>query len=147
MTRILFVGIATYSLLILTSCSADTPAPPAGVAAQAPSGERIAYVAGCVNCHHQTPKEILNAPPLAIVQAYSLPEFTTLLRTGVTRGGRDMYAQGSIMGIVAREQLSHLTAEEVAAIYEFLREGWTAERAAHEEAKIPLFPPPTFNKS
>jgi len=103
-------------------------------------------VVGCVNCHHQTPKEILNAPPLIVVQSYSLPEFKKLVTTGVTRDGRDMYAQGSIMGIVAREQLSHLTDEEVAAIHQFLQKGWTAERGAREEAKIATFPLPTFMK-
>jgi hypothetical protein len=101
-------------------------------------------VVGCVNCHHQTPKEIFNAPPLSIVQSYSLPEFKRLLETGKTRGGRDMYAQGSIMGIVAREQLSHMTDAEMVAVHEFLLKGWTPERAAHEEAKIATFPPPTF---
>lgn len=147
MTRTLYVGIATCLVLLLSSCAADTPSPPAAIAKPAPpSGERLAYLVGCVNCHHQTPKEILNAPPLAIVKTYSLPEFRALLKTGVTRDGRDMYAQGSIMGIVAREQLSHLTDEEVAAVHEFLQKGWTAERAAHEEAKIALFPPPTFMK-
>lgn len=102
---------------------------------------------GCVNCHHQTPKEIINAPPLVIVQTYSLPEFRKLMKTGVTRDGRDMYAQGSIMGIVAREQLSYLTEEETTALHQFLGKQWTAERAATEEAKIPLFPPPTFMKN
>jgi mono/diheme cytochrome c family protein len=100
-----------------------------------------------VNCHHQTPKEILNAPPLLVVKAYSLPEFRTLLKTGVTRTGRDMYAEGSIMGIVAREQLSHFTDDEVAAVHAFLQNEWTAERAAQEEAKIAKFPPPTFVKN
>lgn len=81
-----------------------------------------------------------------VVQTYSLPEFKKLLKTGITRDGRDMYAQGSIMGIVAREQLSHLTDAEVAATHEFLQKGWTNERAAFEEAKIATFPPPTFLK-
>ncbi|MBN8482714.1 MAG: hypothetical protein J0L88_14115 [Xanthomonadales bacterium] len=85
-------------------------------------------------------------PPLLIVQAYSLPEFTTLLRAGVTRAGRDMFAQGSVMGIVAREQLAHLTDGEIASIHTYLQTGWTAERAAREEAKIATFPPPTFMK-
>jgi hypothetical protein len=76
-----------------------------------------------------------------------LPEFKTLLKTGVTRNGRDMYAQGSIMGIVAREQLSYLTDEEVLAIHEFLQKNWTAERGVKEEAKIAQFPPPTFMKN
>ena len=64
----------------------------------------------------------------------------------MTRDGRDMYAQGSIMGIVAREQLSHLTDEEVAAVHAYLQNGWTSERAAAEEAKIAKFPPPTFQQ-
>lgn len=55
-----------------------------------------------------------------------------------------MYAQGSIMGIVAREQLSHLTEDELGAIHQFLQTGWTVERGAREEAKIATFPPPTF---
>ncbi|MGA8278213.1 MAG: hypothetical protein WB784_08470 [Rhodanobacteraceae bacterium] len=81
-----------------------------------PSGERLVYLVGCVDCHHQTPKEILNAPPLVILKGYSLAEFRTLLKTGVTRDGRDMYEHGSIMGIVAREQLSYFTDEEMAAV-------------------------------
>lgn len=133
--------------IFLASCSKDAPIHAADVAKlPSPSGERLVYLVGCVNCHHQTPKEILNAPPLTVVQTYSLPEFRTLLKTGVTRNGRDMYAQGSIMGIVAREQLSHFTDDEVAAVHEFLQKGWTAERAAQEEAKIATFPPPTFMK-
>ena len=144
MNRPIFCVLAA-SMFFLASCgkesspqSAPTASPPP------PSGERLVYVVGCVNCHHQTPKEILNAPPLIVVQSYSLPEFKKLLTTGVTRDGRDMYAQGSIMGIVAREQLSHLTNEEVVAIHQFLQKGWTAERGAQEEAKIATFPPPTF---
>jgi mono/diheme cytochrome c family protein len=147
MTRTLRLGIAICLAISIASCSPDAPTPTA-VAAKPlpPSGERLVYLVGCVNCHHQTPKEILNAPPLLVVQGYSLQEFRTLLNTGVTRDGRDMYAQGSIMGIVAREQLSHFTEDEVAAVYEFLRKEWTAERAAREEAKIATFPPPTFMK-
>lgn len=137
------------ALILASACSTGAPRSPATVAA-APlpiSGERLAYVVGCVNCHHQTPKEILNAPPLDVVKAYSLPEFKALLKTGVTKGGRDMYAEGSIMGIIAREQLSHLTDAEVEAVHEFLQKQWTAERAATEEAKMAKFPPPTFMKN
>lgn len=141
-----FFCLAAGSMLLLSSCAKE-PSPRISPAAPPPpSGERLVYVVGCVNCHHQTPKEILNAPPLTIVQSYSLPEFQKLLTTGVTRDGRDMYAQGSIMGIVAREQLSHLTDEEVVAIHQFLRNEWTAERGIREEAKIATFPPPTFMK-
>ena len=150
MSRLLFFAVAGL-MLVLPSCTQEPPPKTADAQATAappppPSGERLAYVVGCVNCHHQTPKEILNAPPLSVVQSYSLPEFKKLLTTGVTRDGRDMYAQGSIMGIVAREQLSHLTDEELIAIHEFLQRGWTPERAAKEEAKTATFPPPTFMK-
>lgn len=149
MTRRLFLVVA--AALSVAGCARESAPPaPAGPAAQAaqaaPSGERLVYVIGCVNCHHQTPKEIMNAPPLLIAKSYSLPEFKRLLSTGVTRDGRDMYAQGSIMGIVAREQLSHLTEQEVTAIHSYLQGAWNAERAAAEEAKIATFPPPTFKK-
>lgn len=154
MNRTLIALVALGVTFGLSSCAQESPPrcpePAAAVVAAANpppvSGERLVYVVGCVNCHHQTPKEILNAPPLIVVRSYSLPEFRTLLKTGVTRDGRDMYAQGSIMGIVAREQLSYLTDEEVERIHAFLQEGWTAERGASEEAKIALFPPPTFMK-
>lgn len=148
MNRLNFCMIV-LAWLFLTSCSKETPevSSPISTAAASsppPSGERLAYLTGCVNCHHQTPKEIMNAPPLIVVQSYSLPEFQKLLTSGVTRTGRDMYAQGSIMGIVAREQLSHLTEEELLAVHEFLQKGWTAERGTQEEAKAATFPPPTF---
>lgn len=102
------------------------------------SGERLTYVVGCISCHHQTPKGELNAPTLAVVQAYSLPEFSKLVKTGVTRSGRDMLKEGSLMGIVATEQLSYLTDDEIKAIYTFLSKDWTPERIAKEEAKISL---------
>ena len=145
MNRSLLLVVATGLAFYLSSCTTQTSAPPVGVATSpSPSGERLVYVVGCVNCHHQTPKEILNAPPLTMVKSYSLPEFKALLKTGVTRNGRDMYAQGSIMGIVAREQLSYLTDDEVIAVHTFLQKEWTAERGMNEEAKIAGFPPPTW---
>ena len=150
MSRLFFCVLAGL-MIVLSSCAKESSPPPAVVPAKPtpappPSGQRLAYVVGCVNCHHQTPKEILNAPPLTVVQSYSLPEFKKLLTAGVARDGRDMYAQGSIMGIVAREQLSHLTNEEMVAIHQFLQQDWTVERGANEDAKIATFPPPTFLK-
>jgi hypothetical protein len=115
-------------------------------AAGVSQGEHLVYTVGCVNCHHQTPKEIINAPPLIVVKGYSLPEFRRLMRTGVTRGGRDMLAQGSVMGIVAKEQFSHFTDAEVAAIYDFLTREWTAQRGLEEEKKIPILYKPLIDK-
>lgn len=100
------------------------------------NGERLAYVVGCINCHHQTPKEIINAPSLLIVKTYSKGEFNTLLRTGVTRTGRDLPKISSIMGIVAVEQFSHMSDAEIEAIHAFLTREWTQARASKEEAKI-----------
>lgn len=48
------------------------------------------------------------------------------------------------MGIVAREQLSYFTDDEISAVHAFLQNDWTAERGTREEAKIATFPPPTF---
>ncbi len=108
----------------------------AGLAADS-EGERLVYILGCVNCHHQTPKEIMKAPPLLIVKAYSLEQLTTLLRTGMTSSGRDMYDLSSIMGVIAVEQFSYLTEDEIRLIHEYLTEDWTHEQALVEEAKIP----------
>jgi cytochrome c553 len=117
-------------LILMTALAAQ--------AAPVSTGEHLAYVVGCINCHHQTPKEIINAPPLLIVKTYSLAEFKSFLKTGITRTGRDLPKLGSIMGIVAIEQFSHMSDAEVEAIHAFLTREWTAERAKAEEAKIPL---------
>lgn len=120
----------------LAACLAALSIPTAWAATS--RGEHLAYTVGCVNCHHQTHKAIINAPPLVVVKGYSLPEFRKLMRTGITRSGRDMRAQGSVMGIVATEQFSHFTDREIAAIYGFLTRDWTAERGIEEERKIPI---------
>jgi hypothetical protein len=109
------------------------------LAAAAPSGEHLAYTVGCINCHHQTDKHIINAPPLVVVKAYSIAEFRRLMKTGITKAGRDMASQGSVMGFVAKEQFSHLTDAEVRALYEFFTKEWTAERGIEEEKKIPIY--------
>jgi len=100
-------------------------------------GEHLAYVVGCINCHHQTPKEIINAPSLLIAKTYSVTEFKTLLKTGITRTGRNLPKMSSIMGIVAVEQFSHMSDAEIESIYDFLMREWTQARASKEEAKIP----------
>ena len=107
--------------------------------AAVPLGEHLAYTVGCVNCHHQTDKHIINAPPLIIVKAYTLPEFRKLMKTGITRSGRDMASQGSVMGFVAKEQFSHFTDAEVTALYQYFTKDWTIEQGIEEEKKIPIY--------
>ena len=102
----------------------------------APAGERLAFVLGCINCHHQTPKQMINAPSLAIVQSYTLDELRALLKSGKTRDGRDLLTSSSLMGIVATEQFIYMTEEEIQAVYEYLKNDWTQEKGLAEEAKI-----------
>jgi hypothetical protein len=112
---------------------------PVTLYATSPSGEHLAYTVGCINCHHQTDKHIINAPPLVVVKAYSIAEFRKLMKTGMTKAGRDMASQGSVMGFVAKEQFSHFTDEEVTALYDFFTKEWTAARGVEEEKKIPIY--------
>jgi cytochrome c553 len=112
---------------------------PVALHAAGPSGEHLAYTVGCVNCHHQTDKHIINAPPLMVVRAYSLAEFRRLMKTGVTNAGRDMAAQGSVMGFVAKEQFALLTDDEVSALYTYFTKDWTAQKGIEEEKKIPIY--------
>ena len=112
---------------------------PTTLHASGPSGKHLAYTVGCVNCHHQTDKHIINAPPLVIVKTYSMPEFRRLMKTGITRTGRDMASEGSVMGFVAKEQFAHFTDDEVTAVYEFFTKEWTVEMGMEEEKKIPIY--------
>ena len=57
-------------------------------------------------------------PSLSGALAYSLEEFTTLLRTGTPR---EPGKQLGLMGETARGSLTWLTNEEIAAIYEYLK--------------------------
>jgi hypothetical protein len=56
-------------------------------------------------------------PPLTIVAAYSLEDFTTLMRTGVPIGGREL----DLMATVAVSRFSHFTDMEIVALHTFLR--------------------------
>lgn len=118
---------------------AFTLATPMSLQGATSAGEHLAYTVGCINCHHQTDKHVINAPPLVIVKAYSISEFRRLMKTGVTKAGRDMASQGSVMGFVAKEQFAHFIDPEVTALYDFFTKEWTAERGLEEEKKIPIY--------
>jgi hypothetical protein len=125
-TMLIRVLLVTLALALVTDARASDS-----------EGKRLAYVLGCVNCHHQTPRDIINAPPLVIVQEYSIEQFRVLLKTGVTSTGRNLADIGSIMGVVAIEQFSHLLDDEVTLLYDFLLKDWTQATAQQEESKIP----------
>lgn len=75
----------------------------------------------CSHCHHmQTESEVDGkiTPPLAVVtQAYSLPDFTTLLRTGKGSGNREL----GLMSAVARADFSNFNDAEIASIHAWLQ--------------------------
>jgi cytochrome c553 len=84
------------------------------------AGRRLASI-GCSDCHgpdltggHPTPTD--TAPDLTVAGAYDLAQFTTLMRTGVPPGGRDL----GLMKQVAREDMSHLTDEEIGQLHAYL---------------------------
>jgi mono/diheme cytochrome c family protein len=94
---------------------------PIDVGAEHRAGRRIAATA-CAECHGSelgggAPGPDATAPDLAVAAAYDLPQFRTLMRTGVPPGGRDL----GLMRRVARQDFSHLSDEEVAQLHAYLR--------------------------
>ncbi len=59
-----------------------------------------------------------DTPTLAIVAAYSLDDFTRLMRTGTALGGREL---NEMMTGVARGRTAYLTDEEIAALHGYLQ--------------------------
>jgi cytochrome c553 len=81
-------------------------------------GKYIAMTS-CTECHGPElrgwPDD--NVPSLAIVAAYSLEDFTTLLRSGEPIGGREL----DLMAEVAIRRFSNFTDSEIAALHAYLR--------------------------
>lgn len=85
------------------------------------AGRRIAATV-CSACHgpdltggEPVPDEL--APDLALVGAYTLPQFDRLMRAGVPPDGRDL----GLMRQYARDDSRHMTDEELAQLYAYLR--------------------------
>ena len=79
---------------------------------------RGAYLARtvCTECHGLALEGGDRTPALAVARAYSLEDFTTLMRTGVALGGREL----DLMTPVARSRFANLSDEEIAALHAFL---------------------------
>ena len=92
--------------------AAGEPADPPG---------RGAYLAmnACSECHgqdlHGRPEA--HAPSLVAVNGYSAEQFARLMHDGVGVGEREF----ELMTPTAKARFSHLTADEVQALYEFLQ--------------------------
>jgi cytochrome c553 len=79
-------------------------------------GHYVAITA-CTECHGHEMQGVDGSPSLpAIVPAYTLEEFTTLMRTGEAKGGREL----PMMSGVARGRFAHLTAAELDGLYRYL---------------------------
>lgn len=80
-------------------------------------GEYLARTS-CTECHgNELEGGMGGAPSLAIVGAYSMDDFTRLLRTGLAIGDREL----PMMSGVARGRFSHFTDSEMRALFVFLR--------------------------
>jgi cytochrome c553 len=98
---------------------ADAVPPPEATDQEARFGRYLARTT-CAECHGTNLRGASNpdfsSPDLRIVAAYSPEAFAELMRTGVALGGRKL----GVMGARARNNLSHLTEAEIAALYSYL---------------------------
>ena len=112
------VGLATGKFKLGAQLIADTVPPPVAMNEEATYGRYLARTT-CAQCHGtnlQGASDPEPSPNLQVVAAYSPETFAQLLRTGVALGGRKL----GVMGAWARDQLSHLTDAEIAALYSYL---------------------------
>jgi mono/diheme cytochrome c family protein len=81
-------------------------------------GEYLARMV-CANCHGSRldGNPATHAPALAQAVGYSLDQFTTLLREGKPNSDKTL----TLMGEAARAELRHLTNDEIAAVFAYLR--------------------------
>lgn len=113
------LGLVTGKFKTVAQLIADAEAPPDAPNDQAKFGRYIARTT-CAPCHgtalkgDSTPDFV--APDLHIAAAYSLEQFTDLIRTGEGLGGRKL----DVMGPEARRSLSQLNDMEIAALYSYL---------------------------
>jgi mono/diheme cytochrome c family protein len=100
----------------------DTTVPYPDVTPQGPPEAWGRYIAltSCTECHGDDLEgdSANGVPSLRIVGGYSTEDFAKLMRTGVPLGGRKL----DLMEEVALGRFVHLTDEEVAALYTYLRD-------------------------
>jgi cytochrome c553 len=87
----------------------------------------------CTFCHGEDLRgdEEVSAPSLEVVAtAYSPTQFEFLMRTGIGVGGRRL----GLMSEVARDNLRHMTPQEVAGLYAYLRSRFGGDSGAPDPA-------------
>ena len=113
------IGLATGKFTLVAQDIAELVPPPEAMSEQAANGRYLARTI-CGACHgtglRGNAHPDFMSPDLRVVAAYSPEEFTSLLRTGVALGGRNL----ATMSGWAKERLSLLTDKEIAALYSYL---------------------------
>jgi mono/diheme cytochrome c family protein len=113
------IGLAVGQFKVVAQLIADTAPPPQAANEEAVLGRYLARTT-CSQCHgadlRGTSNPDFTSPDLRVVAAYSPEAFTELLRTGNAVGGRTL----GTMGGWARNNLSHFTDAEIAALYSYL---------------------------
>jgi mono/diheme cytochrome c family protein len=113
------IGLAVGKFKTTVQLIDETVAPPAATNELAERGRYLARTT-CPQCHgtslrgYATPDFV--GPDLQIVAAYSPEAFTKLMRTGLPLGDRYL----PTMGPWAKYHLSHLTDDEITALYAYL---------------------------
>lgn len=80
---------------------------------------RYIAMSTCTECHAQDLRgEAGDTPTLALVAAYSLNDFTRLMRTGIALGNREL---NDMMTGVARGRTAYLNDDEIAALHAYLQ--------------------------
>jgi cytochrome c553 len=113
------LGLVTGKFKTVAQEIADAKAPSEAKGEQATFGRYLALTT-CASCHGTELRGASNpdftAPDLRIAGAYSLEQFTDLMRKGEPIGGRKL----ETMGPMARKALSLLKDDEIAALYAYL---------------------------
>jgi mono/diheme cytochrome c family protein len=113
------IGLAAGKFKLVAQLIAESVPPPEASGIEAARGRYLARTT-CAQCHGTALRGDSNpaftSPTLQVVAAYPPEAFTQLLRTGVPLGGRKLVE----MGAWARNNLSHLTDTEIAALYRYL---------------------------
>ena len=91
----------------------------AGEPADPPGRGAYLVMNACSECHGQDLNGVpmANAPSLVVAKGYSAEQFARLMHEGVGVGEREF----ELMTPTAKARFSHLTADEVQAVYEFLQ--------------------------